>query len=107
MLEHDNGLVYDKTFDACLIEGPAFLKLGDNNVLLYCSVPNNIALHLLEVREGSPALGSIMLVNTKFSACYFSDTITFVGTPADIALLKKAINTMDRKDWQEKHFGKN
>jgi hypothetical protein len=103
-LLREGSLLSGKTFSRCLIKGPAFLKLQNQNTLEFCSAENPKQC-FLTVPEGSPIIGSVTLSRNIFKECFF-DRITFIGTLQDTLISQHGVDPMPISVWRTNHLEK-
>ena len=92
--QSNRSLILDgKTFDDCIIYGPAVIKIVNNNEIVYShfgapgSNPDNLWIIVQEQRW---VTGIIGIKNTKFRHCTFVD-IAFIGTREEREIFTKGI----------------
>jgi hypothetical protein len=94
----NGSLLSGKTFDRCLIHGPALIKIQSHNNVLFCSVPLPPIRAIVIVPEGSAAVGAIIVTHTTFRQCFF-DRVMFIGTPQDAPTVIPALNQLTLENW--------
>jgi hypothetical protein len=95
------SLISGKTFDKCLIVGPAFLHLHTRNNVEFCSCIDRNLLFLI-VNEGTQIRqirGSIVVNLTTFRECYFADNVSVIGTSGDTKTLRDGFDAMSLEQW--------
>lgn len=89
------------TFTKCILRGPAFLRAHSHCTLAYIATPYPPAHVVTAVKEGTSAVGIIMLTNCTFRDCYF-ETISMLGTEKDCKQLVQAFHTEALDQWKER-----
>ncbi|MGD9618034.1 MAG: hypothetical protein AB7H90_23035 [Alphaproteobacteria bacterium] len=92
-------VIVQTIFRECIIEGPVFLKLGNNNDINFCSVPNDPRMSLTPLLDGVPITGAVLLSRTTFDRCFFNEGVAFLGTIEDIKLLHPALDRANLDEW--------
>jgi hypothetical protein len=97
----NGSLLSGKTFDRCLVHGPALIKFETRNNVLFCSVPLPPNRAFVIVPQGSAAMGAIILTDTTFKQCFF-DRVTFIGTQQDARTITPGLGQLTLEKWLAK-----
>lgn len=94
-------LLSGKTFERCLIRGPAFIKFQSHCTVLFCSIPHPVARTFVAMSEGSAIFGAVLVTHTTFRQCFF-DKVTFIGTLEDAQTISPGLAQSSVEAWMAK-----
>ncbi|MGB5087009.1 MAG: hypothetical protein WBO09_21000, partial [Methylocystis silviterrae] len=103
LIDDTYPFISEKIFDRCIINGPAFLKVHDNNRFEFCSFSEDPKLHFLSLQEGQPIIGAVLLSGIQFKKCHFTN-ITFVGTETDTKSILPGFDQISMAEWRKKNL---
>jgi hypothetical protein len=95
-------LLAGRTFERCLIKGPAFLKPQNRNTFEFCCVALPSARQVITFPEGAPIGGAILLMRNLFKECLFDENIEFVGTPLETPDWIKNFDQVSISEWRQR-----
>ena len=90
-----------KTFYRCLLKGPIVIKPQYQNTFEFCSVANRP--QLLELPEGTPIAGVILLSRNVFTECLFDHDVTILGTPTEMPSFVAEIEVLPVAEWRARY----
>ncbi|XAP77554.1 hypothetical protein ABC955_13350 [Citromicrobium bathyomarinum] len=88
LVEKRHPIVMGKTFKNCVIKGPVRLGVLNRNAFNLCQ---SEGLFFVELPEGSPRGGIVLLENVEFFECLFSRDVCLEATKTNIEQLRVGV----------------